>query len=264
MVLIWHTQIDDTEKYLVNVYHFFFDAAELLMVRQARLTRTINDFLNVTAACVPSILITKPKFHFLVHLPTYICCFGPAIMFSTEQYESFNHVFRLTCIHSNRLAPSRDTCKTFARHDMIRHIATGGFWFDQQRGQWVCCGADAIEYLPMHPQQSRLFGLPTNSEGSGQLSCIASDCRLTTIFQGVQKVTLVGNPKNKKAPPRRVLWRDTRSSKLVRHQISSHYYYLGSSLRTSGGDVVHVDRHVIFRTDGNDKAGKAPALISVV
>ena len=147
---------------------------------------------------------------------------------------------------------------------MIRHIATGGFWFDQQHGQWVCCGADAIEYLPMHPQQSRLFGLPTNSEESGQLSCIASDCRLTTIFQGVQKVTLVGNPKNKKAPPRRVLWRDTRSSKLVRHQISSHYYYLGSSLRTSGGDVVHVDRHVIFRTDGNDKAGKAPALISVV
>ena len=35
VVLIWHTQIDDTEKYLVNVYHFFFDAAELLMVCQA-------------------------------------------------------------------------------------------------------------------------------------------------------------------------------------------------------------------------------------
>jgi len=124
------------------------------MVRQARLTRTINDFLNVTATCAPSILITKPKFHFLVHLPTYIRRFGPAIIFSTERYESFNHVFRLTCIYSNRHVPSRDTCKMFARHDIIRHIATGGFWFDQQCGQWVCGGTDVIDYLPMHPQQS--------------------------------------------------------------------------------------------------------------
>ncbi|KAL4080889.1 hypothetical protein J3A83DRAFT_4050668, partial [Scleroderma citrinum] len=75
--------------------------------------------------------ISKPKFHFLVHLPAYIHQFGPAIIFSTEQYESFNHVFRLTCIHSNQQAPSQDTCKTFTHHDIIRHIATGSFWFDQ-------------------------------------------------------------------------------------------------------------------------------------
>jgi len=113
---------------------------------------------------------------------------------------------------------------------------------------------DVINYLPMHPQQSRLFGLPTNPEESGELSCIASDCRLTEILQGVQKVALVGDPKNKKAPPRRVPWLDTRSSKLMHHQSSSHYYYLGSSLRMSGGDVVHVDGHVIFCTGDSDKA----------
>ncbi|KAG1779724.1 hypothetical protein EV702DRAFT_965571 [Suillus placidus] len=66
-----------------------------------KLSWTIEDFLNVTAKCAPSILISKPKFHFLVHLPAYIRCFGPAILFSTERYESFNHVFRLTCMHSN-------------------------------------------------------------------------------------------------------------------------------------------------------------------
>ncbi|KIK21121.1 hypothetical protein PISMIDRAFT_55280, partial [Pisolithus microcarpus 441] len=66
VVLLWHTKIEDLEAYL------------------ARLSRTIEDFLNVTAICAPSILITKPKFHFLVHLPTYICHFGPAIIFSTE------------------------------------------------------------------------------------------------------------------------------------------------------------------------------------
>ncbi|KAI6140156.1 hypothetical protein BKA82DRAFT_4332047 [Pisolithus tinctorius] len=47
----------------------------------AWLTQTIEDFLNVTAICAPSILITKPKFHFLIHLPVYIHRFGPAIIF---------------------------------------------------------------------------------------------------------------------------------------------------------------------------------------
>ncbi|KIJ11662.1 hypothetical protein PAXINDRAFT_164082 [Paxillus involutus ATCC 200175] len=54
VVLLWHTKIDDTKAYM------------------ARLSRMIKDFLNVTAICAPSILISKPKFHFLVHLPLYI------------------------------------------------------------------------------------------------------------------------------------------------------------------------------------------------
>ncbi|KAI0694537.1 hypothetical protein BC835DRAFT_1218165, partial [Cytidiella melzeri] len=66
VVLLWHTTIEDREKYL------------------AQLSRTIDDVLNVTARCAPSILILKPKFHFLVHLPMYIRRFGPAILFSTE------------------------------------------------------------------------------------------------------------------------------------------------------------------------------------
>ncbi|KIK76178.1 hypothetical protein PAXRUDRAFT_170674, partial [Paxillus rubicundulus Ve08.2h10] len=84
VVLLWHTKIDDTEVYM------------------AQLSRTIEDFLNVTAICALSILISKPKFHFLVHLPLYIQPFGPALLFSTEHYESFNHVFRLLCIHSSQ------------------------------------------------------------------------------------------------------------------------------------------------------------------
>ncbi|KAI9572721.1 hypothetical protein HD554DRAFT_1996893, partial [Boletus coccyginus] len=94
------------------------------------LTHTIHDFLNITTQCTPSILISKPKFHFLVHFPAYIRQFGPSIIFSTERYESFNHVFCLSCIHSNRQASSKDSCKTFVHHDIVKHITTGGFWFD--------------------------------------------------------------------------------------------------------------------------------------
>ncbi|KAJ8583172.1 hypothetical protein M405DRAFT_717993, partial [Rhizopogon salebrosus TDB-379] len=81
--------------------------------------------------------ISKPKFHFLIHLPAYIRRFGPAIVFSTERYESFNHVFRLTCIYSNRQAPSRDSCRIFAHQDIVKHVATGGFWYDSKVSKWV-------------------------------------------------------------------------------------------------------------------------------
>ncbi|KAG2051831.1 hypothetical protein BDR06DRAFT_983423 [Suillus hirtellus] len=66
VVLVWHTKITDMEAYL------------------AILSQTIEDFLNVTTQCAPSILISKPKFHFLVHLPVYIRHFSPTIVFSTE------------------------------------------------------------------------------------------------------------------------------------------------------------------------------------
>ncbi|KAI0691949.1 hypothetical protein BC835DRAFT_1278564, partial [Cytidiella melzeri] len=72
--------------------------------------------------------ITKPKFHFLVHLLAYIRHFGPAILFSTEHYESFNHVFWLSCIHSNHQSPSYNSSKTFAAQDAVKHVVLGGFW----------------------------------------------------------------------------------------------------------------------------------------
>ncbi|KAG8923117.1 hypothetical protein FRC02_011341 [Tulasnella sp. 418] len=143
VVLLWHTSIGDTEKYLNE------------------LSTTIQDFMHISACCAPTILITKPKFHFLVHLPEYIRRFGPAIAFSTERYESFNSVFRLTCIHGNRQAPSRDTCMTFAMYDIIKHVATGGFWFDQNTGQWVQAANEIVGYVQDHPEHSRLLGLPS-------------------------------------------------------------------------------------------------------
>ncbi|KAG1804664.1 uncharacterized protein BJ212DRAFT_1449704 [Suillus subaureus] len=74
VTLVWHTTIPDTEEYL------------------AKLSQMIKDFLNITAQCALSILISKPKFH-LIHLPVFIYHFRPAIIFSTKRYESFNHIF---------------------------------------------------------------------------------------------------------------------------------------------------------------------------
>ncbi|KAG1804535.1 uncharacterized protein BJ212DRAFT_1223256, partial [Suillus subaureus] len=76
--------------------------------------------------------ISKLKFHFLIHLSAYIHQFGPTIIFSTKHYESFNHIFHLMCIYSNCQAPSCDSCRIFAHQDIVKHIATGGFWYDSK------------------------------------------------------------------------------------------------------------------------------------
>ncbi len=141
VVLLWHTRIEEIEVYLAD------------------LSRTIEDFLNITAQCSPSILILKPKFHFLVHLPLYIRRFGPALLYSTDRYESFNHVFRLTNIYSNRQAPSRDTCNIFATQDRIKHVVTGGFWLDKDLKKWVCAGPAVVEFFKENPIQAALMGL---------------------------------------------------------------------------------------------------------
>jgi hypothetical protein len=53
--------------------------------------------------------------------------FGPAILFATEGFESFNAVIRAKSIHSNRQAPSRDIAQGFAQGSRIRHILSGGY-----------------------------------------------------------------------------------------------------------------------------------------
>ncbi|KAH9941761.1 uncharacterized protein BXZ73DRAFT_41717, partial [Epithele typhae] len=146
VVLLWHTTIEDLETYLAN------------------LSRTIEDFLNLTAQCSPSILLLKPKFHFLVHLPAYIRRFGPAIVFSTERYESFNHIFRLASVYSNRQAPSRDACRSFALNDIVKHIVTGGLWRDPVNHKWMRAGSAVLRYIADHPNHCRILGLPESCE----------------------------------------------------------------------------------------------------
>ncbi|KAJ7158191.1 hypothetical protein C8R43DRAFT_817836, partial [Mycena crocata] len=63
-VLLWHTEIEDINAYTTE------------------LQTCINNFINITCKCSPSILISKPKFHFLLHLPFFIRRFGPAVLFS--------------------------------------------------------------------------------------------------------------------------------------------------------------------------------------
>jgi hypothetical protein len=68
----------------------------------------------------------KPKYHIFLHLTEHMRRFGPAILFATKAFESFNAIIRAKSVHSNRHAPSRDISQVFAQGNRIRHLLSGG------------------------------------------------------------------------------------------------------------------------------------------
>jgi hypothetical protein len=92
---------------------------------QALLDHEIKYFL-LCAARWTTRWFNKPKFHIFLHLPDHVRRFGPAILFATEAFESFNAIIRAKSVHSNRHAPSRDIAQAFAQGNRIRHLLSGG------------------------------------------------------------------------------------------------------------------------------------------
>ncbi|KAJ6632423.1 hypothetical protein B0H10DRAFT_1938045 [Mycena sp. CBHHK59/15] len=138
-----HTEIEDVPSYTTE------------------LETCIDDFINITCKCSPSILISKPKFHFLLRLPFFIRCFGPAMLFSMERYEAYNAVFRACSIYSNHLTPSRDIAWSFAGIDRVKHIVTGGWWRGPQTKNWICANPRVMSHILDHPEFAAMIGLPT-------------------------------------------------------------------------------------------------------
>jgi len=95
---------------------------------QARLETAITEFLYRVICWTPR-WFNKPKFHIILHLPANIRRFGPAVLFATEAFESYNAIIRGKSVHSNHLAPSRDTAIAFAHYSRVRHLLSGGCHF---------------------------------------------------------------------------------------------------------------------------------------
>ncbi|KAF8749048.1 hypothetical protein RHS01_10428 [Rhizoctonia solani] len=139
-LLLWYTEIENIREYT------------------AELQALIDDFLLITAQCSPAILILKPKFHFLVHLPYYIRWFGPALLFSTERFESFNGVFWAASTFSNCQSPLHDIAERFAQLDCAKHICAGGYW--KQGNCWVCVGGALLRFVSTNAAFAPIFRIP--------------------------------------------------------------------------------------------------------
>ena len=109
----------------------------------------------------------KAKFHFLLHL-SHIQRFGPAILFATELFESYNAVIHAWCINSNRLAPSRDTANRAAHLAHVHHLISGGFYSastgtneggSQSTETWTTAGQSALQVFSVPSAITHRLGL---------------------------------------------------------------------------------------------------------
>jgi hypothetical protein len=97
----------------------------LFRIFQAQLRDAIDDLLATTALWNTE-WFNKSKFHVLLHLPDHVRRFGPAILFATEGFESYNAIIRLRSVHSTHQAPSADIAHSFSHLHAVRHLICGG------------------------------------------------------------------------------------------------------------------------------------------
>ena len=106
----------------------------------------------------------KPKFHIILHLVPHIRRFGPASLFATEAFESFNAVIRAKSVHSNHHAPSRDIARAFAQGNRIRHMLSGA----RIRFRPRVDPHNSVEGLPTRSQEHELLATPAAISESWQ------------------------------------------------------------------------------------------------
>lgn len=188
----------------------------------------------------------------------FIRRFGPAILCSTERYESFNHVFRLSSIYSNRQAPSRDSCNIFAEQDAVKHIATGGYWHDPVAKCWVRAGEAIHDYMYDHPEQMRLLGLPKTEKKFPGLRfqfLFSSDGLRTFLFISgdATLAAMTARVGHRPAPRETMDWSATNASKIVQGHPATRKFFEAVSFIGLHGDKICQGAHVLFQRAGDDK-----------
>ncbi|PLW49893.1 hypothetical protein PCANC_07137 [Puccinia coronata f. sp. avenae] len=102
--------------------------------------------------------VNKAKLHMLLHLPQSIRRFGPASLFSTEKFESYNGVLRKASVHSNRLSSSRDLAVTFANYSGLKFLVSGGVLYNEQTGSTSTASSEVRQVFAGNPLLQRAMG----------------------------------------------------------------------------------------------------------
>ncbi|KAF8164203.1 hypothetical protein BJ912DRAFT_1150335 [Pholiota molesta] len=153
--LVYQPIIEDIDEFIVTLEH------------------EIHHFLLQTARWTCG-WFNKAKFHIFLHLPNHIRRFGPAVLFATESFESFNAVIRAKSVHSNRLAPSRDIALAFAQGNRIRHLLSGGYFpkskeldlASSKQSDWIAAGAGPKNLIAADNTLGHYLGIPIDTEAS--------------------------------------------------------------------------------------------------
>ncbi|XP_006459860.1 hypothetical protein AGABI2DRAFT_149834 [Agaricus bisporus var. bisporus H97] len=103
----------------------------------------------------------KIKYHHLMHIEEDIRWFGPLIGVMTENYKSYNSVFRACSVLSNHLSPSRDIAHQLSRQETAntcKHILSGGLWFSRSSNDWVKPGFGVQRLIETNPYLRSVHG----------------------------------------------------------------------------------------------------------
>ena len=131
-------------------------------------------------------ILVKIKLHLLKHLPQQIRRFGPAVRFSTEVFECFNAVFRMSSVLSNHQAPSRDIALKNADLDRVKHLLSGGYWLTNH-GEWVCSGSDTVALLLQTPVLQRHLGwVSLEQPDPGTIRCPGRERQQHYVYRQTQ------------------------------------------------------------------------------
>lgn len=111
-----------------------------IFIIQADLGVLIANVLDIWAKVDPNRIIDKMKLHVITHLPEDIQRFGPACLYIVEGFEGWNRIWRLCSILSNHHSPSRDIAIKLCKAERIKHLLSGGFWYDKDSKTYVQAG----------------------------------------------------------------------------------------------------------------------------
>lgn len=120
--------------------HEITNKAEYLAELKTLVDRFLAQIIKMTAQWS-----NKPKLHMLTHLAYSIERFGPAILFATEIFESFNGVLRAASVHTNRHSPGRDIATSFLDDNLLRVLVTGASFEDSKLNIRTCAGPKVLE-----------------------------------------------------------------------------------------------------------------------
>ncbi|KAI8444521.1 hypothetical protein BY996DRAFT_8694743 [Phakopsora pachyrhizi] len=141
---IFQTHIRDIKKYTAKITYFTQDFLLKLISASAQ-------------------WVNKPKFHMLIHLSQSIARFGPASLFATEKFESYNGVVPQASIHSNRQSPSRDIANNFLNYSALRYCFSGGYLQTESSRPNISPSYQVKNLLLNTPSIQNLLGLDSQT-----------------------------------------------------------------------------------------------------
>lgn len=168
-----------------------------------------------------------------------------------ERYESFNHVFRLSCIHSSQHGPSQDSCRRFARLDIVKHILTGGYWYEKELKRWVRASPFVLDFLGEHPAHAKLLGVKLDDDKDKSGMYYVQSVGIDAIpFLGTGEFCRVvkSNGSGKSQVSKPVKWESTLCAKFSTTSplARKSEYHQGRAFIAKEGDKVEIGGHVIL------------------